>query len=170
MKRLYLIVPLILLGAFSGIYWQHSRATAVHAAEKAAAAEVSRQAEEAKKAEAARQARADADRRAAERLVEEQKREAAKRARFEEDGRLIADDTARYNAKVAELTAENAKLEQQLIDLRSSRETLNKETFALAREIELARIAKRNAELEIVRLTAMVARQAGNTTLARPPL
>ncbi|HEY9250307.1 MAG TPA: hypothetical protein VIO38_14305, partial [Rariglobus sp.] len=115
-----------------------------------------------------RLARIDAEKRAADRLAEEQKKDAEKRARYEEESRRIAEDTARYSAQVKTLAAESAALDQQLSDLRTRRENLNTGGFVLAREVELARIAKRNAELEIQRLTEMVARQAGNTSLARP--
>lgn len=168
MNRIYLIAPVILLGLFGGIYWQHSRAAAAHAVEKAALVAAAREAETAKKAEAERLARIDAEKRAADRLAEEQKKDAEKRARYDEESRRIAEDTARYSAQVKTLAAESAALDQQLSDLRTRRENLNTGGFVLAREVELARIAKRNAELEIQRLTEMVARQAGNTSLARP--
>lgn len=167
MNRLYLTVPLILVTLFGGIYWQHSRTVTAHAVEKAAAVAAAQQVEAGKKAEAERQARADADKRAADRLAEEQNKAAEKKARYEEDGRVLAADTARYTAKVTALTAELAAQEKQLADLRARRAALNTETFTLAKEVELARIAKRNAELEIQRLTEMVARQAAAATLAQ---
>lgn len=167
MNRLYLTIPVILVVIFGGIYWQHSRTTAAHAAEKAAAVTVAQQIEAGKKAEAERLARADADKRAAERLAEEQKKAAEKKARYEEDGRLLVADTARYTAKVTALTAELAAQEKHLVELRARRAALNTETFTLAKDVELARIAKRNAELEIQRLTEMVARQAAGATLAQ---
>ncbi|CAM2858778.1 hypothetical protein [Rariglobus hedericola] len=167
MNRLYLIVPVVLLALFGGIYWQHTQVDARRSAEKAAVAAEAEKVEAAKKAEAERLARIDAEKRAAERRVEEEKKATEKLARYEEESRRIATDTARYNAKVAELMNDSVELEKQLADLRARRTALNTENFALAKDVELARIAKRNAELEIQRLTEMVARQAGNTTLAK---
>ena len=168
MNRLYLLVPVILLALFGGIYWQHTRTAAHEAAAKAAEVAAANSADAAKKAEAERKAREDAAKRTAERLAEEAKRDAEKRARHEEENRRLAADTATYRAQIATLTVESTGLEKQLADLRARREKLNTDAFALAKEVELARIAKRNAELEIQRLTDMVARQAANTTLAKP--
>jgi chromosome segregation ATPase len=168
MNRLYLLVPVLLLAVFGGVFWQYTR-TAAHEAEvKAAEVAAAKQAESAKKAEAELKARADAEQRTAERLAEEAKRDAEKRARIEEENRRIAADTTTYRTQIATLTTETTSLEKQLTELRARREQLNTDAFALAKEVELARIAKRNAELEIQRLTDMVARQAANTTLAKP--
>ncbi|MET0263318.1 MAG: hypothetical protein ABW223_10500 [Rariglobus sp.] len=168
MNRFYLIVPVLLLAIFGGIYWQYTNSAAAHAAEKAQAVAAEQKVEADKKAEAERQARADAEKRTAIRLAEEQKKDAEKRARHEEESRVIAADTARYTEQLKTLTAEAAAMEKKLAELRAKRERLNAESFSLARDVELMRIDKRNAELEIQRLTEMVARQAGNTTLARP--
>ena len=167
MHRLYLTVPVILVALFGGIYWQHSRTVAAQAVEKAAVLASAQKAEADKKAEAERQARADAAKRAADRLAEEQKKAAEKKARYEEESRLLAAETSGYAAKVTSLTAELAAQEKQLAELRARRAALNAEAFTLAKDVELARIAKRNAELEIQRLTEMVARQAAGATLAR---
>lgn len=167
MNRLYLLVPVILLAVFGGVYWQHTTASESDRVAKAQAAAALKDAELARKAEAERKARADAEKRTAERLAEEAKRDAEKRARTEEENRRIAADTATYRAQSATLATETAALEKQLAGLRARREKLNTDAFALAKEVELARIAKRNAELEIQRLTDMIARQAANTTLAR---
>lgn len=167
MNRLYLLVPVILLALFGGVYWQHTTASESDRVAKAQAAAALKDAELAKKAEAERMARADAEKRTAERLAEEARRDAEKHARTEEENRRIAADTAAYRAQIATLATETATLEKQLTGLRARREKLNTDAFALAKEVELARIAKRNAELEIQRLTDMIARQAANTTLAR---
>lgn len=167
MNRPYLLVPVILLALFGGVYWQHTRTAAHETAVKAAAVAAAKEADAAKKAEAERKARADAEKRTAERLAEEARRDAEKRARTEEENLRIAADTAAYRTQIATLATETSTLEKQLAELRARREKLNTDAFALAKEVELARIAKRNAELEIQRLTDMVARQAANTTLAR---
>lgn len=166
MNRIYLLVPVVLLAVFGGIYWRHASTAETEAAAKAALVAAAKAEADGKQAEAERRARADAEKRAAERLAEEKRTEAEKQARFEEDGRRIADDTAVYSAKVAALKAETSALEKQLGDLRARRAALNDSAYALARSVELARIEKRNVEIEIARLTEMVARQAG-TTLAK---
>ena len=137
MNRIYLTIPVILVALFGGIYWQHNRTVAAHDAEKAASVAAARKVEADQKAESEQQARADADKRAAARLAEEQEKAADQKARYEEDGRTLAADTARYTAKVTALTAELAAQEKQLAELRVRRTALNTETFALAKDVEL---------------------------------
>lgn len=165
MNKLYLIVPVVLTLAFSGIYYTHSL-DAGQKAEAAAAAAAQAEAEAAaKKAETERQAREDAERRAAERLAEEQRREDERRAKQAAADKVVADDTAAYLAKAKANTAELKTLETRLATLRSDKEKAIQAAFDFDLEIEKARIAKRSAELEIQRLVEMTARRAG-TTLA----
>jgi hypothetical protein len=160
MNRFYLIVPLVMVCLFGGVYWQHHNTSTAEAARLAAAAELARAAEAAQKDEAARLAREDSARRAAERVAEEQKKEDEKRAKWTADGLRIEEETARFTARVAELTREIAQAEVELAALRTAEEKLDRENFELAREVELARIAKRNAELEIQRAVDVVAQRA----------
>lgn len=168
MNRLYLIIPLILLALFGGVYWQHSLTADADARAKAAATAHAKSIADAQKAETERKAREDADLRAADRLAEEKKKEDEKRAKWDADSARIIEETARYSAQVAALTQEQAALEKALADTRAQHEKLAKENFEAARAIELARIARRNAELEVQRMTEMVARKAGETSLLRP--
>jgi hypothetical protein len=167
MNRFYLIIPIILLALFGGAYWQHSRTADADARAKDDATAQAKTIADAQKAETERKAREDADLRAAARLAEEQKKEAEKRAKWDADNARIAEETTRYSAQVAALTQEQAALEKALADTRAQREKLTKENFETARAIELARIARRNAELEVQRMTEMVARKAGETSLLR---
>ncbi|MDF3058729.1 MAG: hypothetical protein K0R17_2944 [Rariglobus sp.] len=166
MNRFYLIVPIVLLGLFGGIYWQHSRTAATEAAGRAAETDRIKAAELAKKTEAERVAREDAARRAAEREAEELKKEEEKRARWAAEGKRIEEETARFAARIAELAAQTTQTESELATLRADRERLDRENFELAREVELARIAKRTAELEIQRAVDVVAQRAALSATA----
>ena len=168
MKRLYLLIPLALLGLFAVPFVAHLRHE--EQATLARAATTARQQADAEKESQAAElkARADADQRAAARLAAEQHAAEAKRAQCEDESRRIAADTAGYSAGAAKLAAEVADLQSQLASVRAKRAKLSAEAFATAKTVELARIDKRNAELEIQRLTAMLARQAAGTEL--PPL
>lgn len=166
MNRFYLIVPLVLLGLFGGVFWQHHQTASVEAAQKSAAAELAEAAETAKKDDAARLAREDSSRRAAERVAEEQKKEDEKRARWLADGQRVTEETARFAARIAELNRETAQAETELAALRAAEMRLDRENFELAREVELARIAKRNAEFEIHRAADFVANRAAQTVTA----
>ncbi len=160
--KLYLIVPLLLLG-FSGVYVMHTKESAAKAAIVAAEQAKQLEAEKAKKAEAERQAKADADKRTAERLAEEKRKEEEKRAKWEAVGRQIAADTATYQAQAEKNAAETKALEEKLSALRAEKDRASQAAFDLAKNVEAARIQKRNAELEIQRLVEAVARKAGTT-------
>ena len=168
MNRFYLIVPIVLLGLFGGIYWQHSRTAATEAAAKATETERIKAEELAKKAEAERAAREEAARRAAAREAEEKAKEDEKRARWAAEGKRIEEETAAFAARVAELAEQTKRAETELTEVRAAKDALDRENFEIAREVELARIAKRNAELEIQRAVEVVAGRAKTFIGAQP--
>jgi hypothetical protein len=161
MNRLYLIAPVVLLGLFGGVYAQHTRHAAEQAKNRAAQVAAARAAEEARKTAAEHQARADAEERAAARAREEQQKIDGKRARWEAEGARIAADTARYQTQADYVRQKIADAKRQLETRRAQEESLRQSAFERDRQIELARIAKRNAEIEIQRLTEILARKAG---------
>ena len=163
MNKLYIIVPVVLCLLFGGVYYKHSVDAAAAAAEAAIVAKKAAEVEAAKKAEAERQAREDADKRAAERIAEEKRKEAEKAAKWAAQSQEIAADTATYLAQAAKNLEEAKTLEAKLTALRAEKDKLSQSAFDYDKEVETARIAKRNAELEIQRLVEMVARKGGTT-------
>lgn len=160
MNRFYLIIPVVLLALFGGIYWQHGNTAAAEAAVRSTETAKIKAEADAKKADAERLAREDAARRAAERVAEERKKEDDKRAKWAAEGKRIEEETARFDARAAELARELTRAEAELAAQRTATDRLNRENFELAREVELARIAKRTAELEIQRAVDVVANRA----------
>ncbi|AHF92372.1 hypothetical protein OPIT5_21080 [Opitutaceae bacterium TAV5] len=172
MNRFYLIAPLVLLLLFGGVFWQHNKTAAIEAAQKAAEVARADEAARVQKAEAERKAREDAEQRAAAREAEERGKEEERRARWEADSARIAEETARHAAQAADYTRQVAALEKQLAGLRSEKEKRNREAFAAAREVELLAIRKRNTELEVQRVTGIIARRATGSRAViagRPP-
>lgn len=163
MNKLYIIVPAVLCLLFGGVYYNHTVHAAAEAAEAAVVAQKAAEVEAAKKAEAERQARADADKRAAERIAEEKRKETEKAAKWAAQSAEIAADTATYAAQAAKNVAKVKTLESALAALRAEKDKLSQAAFDFDQEVETARIAKRNAELEIQRLVEMVARKGGTT-------
>ncbi len=161
MNRFYIIVPLVLLVAFGGVYWQHSQDTESFAKGKADIVVQAKAAEQAKKTEVERHAREDADKRAAAHLAEDLKKEADQRAKWEADSVRIADDIARYHLQIGEAVKQAAVLEKQIVALRASKKVLNEEAFNAAHDVEYLLIQKRSVELEVQRMTTMVAHKAG---------
>lgn len=169
MKKIYLIVPLILLVGFSFYYLQFAKDLAIKEQEKEAARQAEIAAEDAKKAEAERIAREESAKRAAEREAEQAKKEADRRAKWDADGAKIASDTADYKKQGDAYTKEINGLELQLLEIRRLKDQRTNEALALTEQVELARIGKRNAELEVQRLTDMVAQQAAKSSMAQMP-
>jgi hypothetical protein len=160
MNRLYLLVPFVLIALFGGVFYRHLQAGRVAAQISADAASLARQKEAAEKQQLERKAKADADQRLAARVAEEKKKEDEKRAQWEAENARITADTAAAASKADATAAQIAELEPQLTSLRATKTRLGDETFELEKSVEQALIAKRNAELEIQRLTAMLAQQA----------
>lgn len=170
MAKTYIIIPLILLGIFTFFYRNFSAENELQMAAKAAAEAAAIEQEAAAKAEAERISREDAARRTAEREADEAAKIAQRRVAWEADGAKVAADTANAKAKSDEHQTRINELELQLAALRQERETLNNEAFAMMKEVEAARIAKRNAELQVQRMAQMVSQKAENSVLVKAPI
>ena len=168
-KWMYLIFPSVMLAGFLVIYFSHKEKS--EAKERAHIAQVAKEkadADEKKKAAEAK-AREDARKRQEERDAEEKKKTEEKEAKQAADDKKVRDQTAEYTAKVDANQKQVNALEAELDRLRKEKDQTSREAFDLAKQVELARIARRNAELEIQRMTEMVARRAAESSLTRPP-
>lgn len=165
MNKIYLLVPLLLLLAFAGVHTWHQRDADARRALAAAEAERVAAVEAGKRSEAERFAREDAERRAKERLAEERRLTDEKRAKREAERARIDAETEAFLAQARKLAAEAKALEARLVALQEEKERTAQATFDLAKQVEAARVAKRNAELETQRLVEMLARRAGTTLL-----
>lgn len=168
-KWMYLIFPAIMLAGFLVIYFSHKEKA--EAKEREHIAQVAREKAESeeKKKIAEAKAREDARKRQEERDAEERKKQEEKDAKQAADDKKVRDQTAEYTAKANAAAKQVAALEAELDRLRKEKDATNRETFELAKQVELARIARRNAEMEIQRMTEMVARRAAESSLTRPP-
>ena len=168
-KWMYLIFPSVMLAGFLVIYFSHKeKAEEKERAHIAAVAKEKADAEEKKKVAEAK-AREDARKRQEERDAEEKKKEAEKAARQAADDKKVRDQTTEYTAKADAAAKQVNALEVELDRLRKEKDKTTRETFDLAKQVELARIARRNAELEIQRMTEMMVRRASDSSLTRPP-
>jgi hypothetical protein len=168
-KWIYLIIPGIMLAVLFVIYLSHvEKAHAKEEARKVQIAQEKSESEE-KKRIAESKAREDAKKRQDERDAEEAKKLKEKEDRQAADDKKVRDAIAEYTAKAKAAADEVAKLELELDRLRKEKDQISREGFDLAKQVELARIARRNAELEIQRMTEMIARRAHDSSLVRPP-
>ena len=169
MNKLYIIVPLVLMVGFGFIYKDFSAKDELKKIEAAATLKAEAEAEPARKREAERISKEDADRRTAEREAEEAARLAKRRAEREAASQKIADDTNAFNTEANKLAAEAADLELKLRDIRNQRDAVAAEAFELTKQVEMPRIDKRTAELEIQRMTAMISKRAEESSMTKLP-
>lgn len=169
MNKAYLIAPLVLMGLFGFLYNGALNDMKAKAEARHQAALV----EEAKEAE--RKAAIDAEAKA-EAIKRQEEREAADLAKAEKRERdyqdamkQLNDETADYNTQSAALAKESAALETQISQALTDKERLNLEVLNLTKEVELAKINRRTAELEIQRLMEMVATKLSDSPIATPP-
>lgn len=169
-KWMYLLFPGVMLVGFIFIYMGHVEEAHKKAKDVAAKIEKERTEAETKKKAAEAKAREDAKKRQEERDAEEKKKEDEKAARQAADDKKVRDQTAEYTAKGETAQKQVTALEQELDKLRKERDKVSRESFEIAKQIELARVARRNAELEIQRMTEMVSRRAADSSLTKPPV
>jgi hypothetical protein len=168
-KWMYLIFPGIMLAGFLVIYTGHRKEAEAKEIRMKAEAETARLEAEKKKKEAETKAREDARKRQEEREAEERKKEEEKAAKQAKDDKMVRDQIAEYTAKADSAQKQVNALEIELDKLRKEKDRVSRETFDLAKQLELARVERRNAELEIQRMHEMIVRKASESSLVRPP-
>jgi hypothetical protein len=169
-KWMYLIFPGIMLIAFIGFYSSHAKELHEKERRLAAEAKARQDADIAKKKAAEAKAREDAAKRQQERDVEEKQKADEKAARQAADDKKVKDQTAEYVAKGDAAAKEVAAKELELDRLRKERDKTSREAFDIAKQVELTRVARRNAELEIQRMTQMIVNRASDSSMVRPPV
>jgi chromosome segregation ATPase len=172
MKKLlltYLVIPGAMFGVF--IFFYLAAVKDMETREKQSAA---------KKAEIAateQKRKNEIDRKAAEDAAKRQKiqdeadaaREAKKEADCQKVMTQLRDEAADYNSQADKLAKEVGSLEIAISQARSNKEKLNRETFDLAKEVELAKINRRNAEIEIQRMVEIAGKKMSDSSVAIPP-
>ncbi len=83
--------------------------------------------------------------------------------------RRIKAETDRSNAEAEKYAKEVSELTIELDTLHKQKDDLTREGFDLAKKVELAAVARRNAELEIQRLVQMMAERADQSIMAKMP-
>ena len=168
-KWMYVFGPGIMLAVFLFFYLTSKAETDRRMAEeKVHKAQVEKEAEE-KKAAAEKKAQEDAEQRNIARAEAERKAAQEKQDKYDAEMRRIQADTAKFNADVDRYAKEVSELTIQLDSLRKQKDALIREGFEMAKRVELAAVARRNAELEIQRLVQMLANRADQSLMAKMP-
>ncbi len=168
-KWMYLLFPGAMLALFLVFFLSHTKEA--EAREKVRQERLAKQiADDAAKKKADEdRARADAEKRSAERAAEDAKKEADKIAKQAAIDREIkeATDKAITEATASQKTIDS--LEAELDRLHKQKDQLSRDGFEMAKQVELAKVAKRTAELEIQRTVDLIARKAQESYLVRMP-
>jgi chromosome segregation ATPase len=105
-----------------------------------------------------------------EQAAEDLAREKEAAARYQQNMDRIRAETAQANQQIADTNKLLSDLQHELDTLRSQRESESNHEFDLTKQLEVARIAQRNAELETQRMVDMIAARADRSSLtAMPP-
>lgn len=169
MNKFYIIVPIVLLGVFIFFYRGALQEMAAKDERLRLEAAALQAAEDARRAEVEARAAADAKKRQDEREAQERAKEEKKIKDYEDAMKQLRDETGRYASEADALSKQANELEVQLTELRNLKEKTNREAFELAKQVELAKVQRRNAELEIQRMVDMVAQRVGASSMAQMP-
>lgn len=166
---MYLIFPGLMLGAFLTVFFSHQKEAQAREKIRTELARKLEADKAAKKADAEKKAAIDAKERQKAREKEDSDKEAAKLAKQAAADKEVKDATDKALAEGDKAARESSALDIELDRLRRSKEKSNREAFELAKQVELAKVAKRNAEFEIQRTTEMISRRAADSSLTRMP-
>ncbi|MSU65147.1 MAG: hypothetical protein EXS38_03365 [Opitutus sp.] len=168
-KWLYLILPAIMTVVFGVFYVQHEKDVLNRESTRSKQISDKMNADKALKDAAEAKAKESAKITQAEREAADAKREAGRKAQQDAVDGEIKENTDKSIAEAEESAKKTKILEAELDLLQKNRDRLGREAFDLAKGVEHAMVAKRNAELEEQRLTEMIARKAAESAMAKIP-
>jgi hypothetical protein len=168
-KWFYVLFPTILLVIFILVYFDSRAETAKMDADRKEQMAKEKAEADQKKAIAEAKAHEDAERRNKEREAEEAKAAKDKEDKYIADMAHIKADTDRSNASAEAFAKQVSDLTIELDTLHKQKDALTRESFELLKKIELAEVARHNAELEIQRYTEMIAEKADQSSMTKMP-
>ncbi len=169
MNKFYFIIPALLLGGFIFLFRGASAKMEIKEAKHKAAIAAKIAIEDANRREIEKKSQEDAAKRQEERIKDEQAKIAKNEKNYSDAMAKLKADTETYAAETAKSNKAAAELEISLLNARINRDKYNRESFELSKQVELAKISRRNAELEIQRLIEMVGTKASTLASMPPP-
>jgi hypothetical protein len=168
-KWMFVLFPGIMLAIFLTFFLSHKKEMQEReTARLATAARLQQETDAKKKADEAAEHR-DAVKRSEERVVEEKRKADERAAKQAAADKEVTDATDKALADGDKAAQEARRLEMELENLRKTKNLLSREAFEVAQQNELAKVARRNAELEEQRTIEMIANRADNSLMSRPP-
>lgn len=169
MNKFYFIIPAVLMVGFIFLFRGADAEMVAKEMKHKADIKAAQETEEKTRKEKELISQIDAEKRQQERLKEEAAKAAKKEKDYNDAMAKLKKETDGYAADVTRLSKEAADLEIALLNGRIARDKLNRESFELSKQVELAKISRRSAELEIQRLIEMVGSKAAASSLAAMP-
>lgn len=170
MNKLYIILPLVAMIVFAFVFSDFNKKYTIEQEAKKQAAAAEQAAREAEEAKLANQAAQEAIRRQEERVAKAEEDKRIAREKQEAEDRELVANIERTKRSIDQVQKELNEAEMKLVQMRQDREKAEADAFALARDVELTRIARRNAELELQRAAEMMADRTESSALVVEPL
>jgi hypothetical protein len=164
-KWMYIIFPGIGLALFLAVYFPAKARFEAGEAARAQAIATQKAADEQHRLDLEKRAHDDSVKRQEQNARDEAAKEASRIAKRRQEDADIQRDTDAANADVAKFTAQRDELQKELDALHKRKEQLTREDFDMLKQVELARVAQSNADLEIQRMVEMIATRAGGSSL-----
>ncbi|MGA3006400.1 MAG: hypothetical protein ABSE59_00765 [Opitutaceae bacterium] len=171
MNKFYVIAPIVLLGAFIFYYSQFSAQEKIKQEQRAEAAAEKATLDQEAKEEATKKAAAEAQVLQQKQRDEDEHAEQEREQKFQNDLKAVTDETNKYKDEADELAQQTATLQTQLDSLQAAHEKASIDLFNLQKKIELEKVARRDADMEIERTYDMVTQKVAASSLANytPP-
>lgn len=170
MKKWYFVIaPTLMLGVFLVFYFLSTAETERREQVHAAALAAQKADAEQKKKVAEETAREDAEKRNQQRLADEAKAAQEKLEKYEAAMRKIQEGTDKANASAEKFAKQVSDLSIELDALYKQKDEESREAFELAKKVQAAEVARRNAELDIQRMVEMIADRAELSLMAKMP-
>jgi hypothetical protein len=166
----YLIIPGVMLGVFIFFYVGAVKEMEEKHQRQQMEKKAKDEQEKVRKAEIEKRAIEDADKRQKQRDAEEAAKLAKKEADYQGVMTQLRNETADLNGQSEKLAKEVGSLEINIAQSRTAKEKLSRETFELAKDVELAKIHRRSAEIEILRTEEMAIKKMEASPVATIPL
>lgn len=169
MNKFYVIVPVVLLGVFAFFYNGATKEMAQKEANRIAKIKAKEDEEKTRKDAIEKKAQAEALERQQKREADDKAKEAKKEKDYQDAMAALKREADDYASQTTKLTKEASDMEAEILRVRDTKERLARESLELSKQVELAKINRRTAELEIQRMIDMVGRKLNESSIATPP-
>ncbi|MGH8021153.1 MAG: hypothetical protein ACREIA_23310 [Opitutaceae bacterium] len=169
MNKHYIIWPVLLTILFLGYYLYFRKGYEIRELEEQQRVEQEIAEKEAARERAQQIAAAENRKRSEARAKEEAAKIEERRRKQEEKDQAVRDETAERQADIDKMAKEKGMLEAELAETRRTRLETESAAFEVARQVELAEVARRTAELEIQRAAGLIAAKVDTTSMVQVP-